>query len=262
MTNFISKIFGILADFKFPKFIQNYLNSWYVRHFKINMSEFKNPSEYKSLNELFTRTLQIPREICKDKSAFLSPSDGQIYAFGIADKFSAISVKGAFYDTKTLLDDFFCDQENLFYINIYLSPKDYHHYHAPCDMQILSALYIPGELKSVAKSVLLKNRNLYSTNERVILKCNANENIFYMIFVGALNVGRMKFDFDQTIKTNAKFGKNLYKYENLFITKGEHLGNFELGSTILILCEKDFLNYSKLSQKDIKFGEILANFKI
>ncbi len=261
MTNLISKIFGILANFKFPKFFQNFLNSWYVKHFKIDMNEFKNPSDYTSLNELFTRSLQIKREISQDKDSFLSPSDGKIYAFGIADKFSAISVKGAFYDIKTLLDDL-CDKENLFYINLYLSPKDYHHYHSPCDMQILSALYVPGILKSVAKNPLLKNYNLYSTNERVILKCLAQNSIFYLVFVGALNVGKMKFDFDEKIQTNAKIGKNLYEYKNLFIKKGEHLGNFELGSTILILCEKEFIDFSSLTLKDVKFGEILGNFKI
>ena len=57
---------------------------------------------------------------------------------------------------------------NLSYANIYLSPRDYHHYHAPCDLSVLQALYIPADLYSVAKKFLLKIPNLYAKNERVI----------------------------------------------------------------------------------------------
>lgn len=147
---------------------------------------------------------------------------------------------------------------NLSYANIYLSPRDYHHYHAPCDLNVLQALYIPADLYSVAKKFLLKIPNLYAKNERVILKCKMrNGGILWMVFVGALNVGKMRFDFDTRIQTNACANREgaLYEYENLSFKKGEHLGNFELGSTIVLVAQSEFLKFSVSSETAVKFSQ-------
>ena len=147
---------------------------------------------------------------------------------------------------------------NLSYANIYLSPRDYHHYHAPCDLSVLQALCIPADLYSVAKKVLLKIPNLYIKNERVILKCKMrNGGILWMVFVGALNVGKMRFDFDTRIQTNAcaSRAEAFYEYENLNFKKGDHLGNFELGSTIVLVAQSEFLKFSVSSETTVKFSQ-------
>ncbi len=147
---------------------------------------------------------------------------------------------------------------NLSYANIYLSPRDYHHYHAPCDLSVLQALYIPADLYSVAKKLLLKIPNLYAKNERVILKCKIrNGGILWMVFVGALNVGKMRFDFDTRIQTNACANREraLYEYGNLSFKKGDHLGNFELGSTIVLVAQSEFLKFSVSSETAVKFSQ-------
>ena len=152
---------------------------------------------------------------------------------------------------------------NLSYANIYLSPRDYHHYHAPCDLSVLQALYIPADLYSVAKKFLLKITNLYAKNERVILKCKMrNGGILWMVFVGALNVGKMRFDFDTRIQTNAcaNRAEALYEYENLNFKKGDHLGNFELGSTIVLVAQSEFLKFETPANMSVKFGQKIAEF--
>ena len=152
---------------------------------------------------------------------------------------------------------------NLSYANIYLSPRDYHHYHAPCDLSVLQALYIPADLYSVAKKFLLKIPNLYAKNERVILKCKMpGGGILWMVFVGALNVGKMKFDFDTRIQTNACASRSeaLYEYENLNFKKGDHLGNFELGSTIVLVAQSEFLKFETPTDTSVKFGQKIAEF--
>ena len=152
---------------------------------------------------------------------------------------------------------------NLSYANIYLSPRDYHHYHAPCDLSVLQALYIPADLYSVAKKLLLKIPNLYAKNERVILKCKMrNGGILWMVFVGALNVGKMRFDFDTRIQTNAcaSRAEALYEYENLKFKKGDHLGNFELGSTIVLVAQSEFLKFETPTDTSVKFGQKIAEF--
>lgn len=152
---------------------------------------------------------------------------------------------------------------NLSYANIYLSPRDYHHYHAPCDLSVLQALYIPADLYSVAKKFLLKIPNLYAKNERVILKCKMpSGGILWMVFVGALNVGKMRFDFDTRIQTNAcaSRAEALYEYENLSFKKGDHLGNFELGSTIVLVAQSEFLKFETPANMSVKFGQKIAEF--
>ena len=341
MRSFISRIFGVIAAVKFPKFIQNFINRKYVEFFKIDMSEFDSPQSYASLNALFTRRLLRPREIAVDERAFISPSDGVIFESGCCADLRAFSVKGCEYSLSELLGRTFTASEsggaaknlydeavatnrsgevgtgcakdagagmkfcavqakiissgatyaasgvraeiysdessvsretsaedaqdgentssvNLSYANIYLSPRDYHHYHAPCDLSVLQALYIPADLYSVAKKFLLKIPNLYAKNERVILKCKMrNGGILWMVFVGALNVGKMRFDFDTRIQTNACANREgaLYEYENLSFKKGDYLGNFELGSTIVLVAQSEFLKFSVLSETAVKFSQ-------
>lgn len=261
MTNFISKIFGLVANFKFPTPVQNFINKKYVEFFNIDLSEFLAVESYKSLNELFTRRLIKNREFSAEKSDFISPSDGVIFECGKSENFKAFSIKDRPYNVAELLGVLAPKSlQNFEYANIYLSPKDYHHYHSPCDLQILSALYIPAKLYSVARKALLKVDKLYEKNERVILKCKMpNDRILWLIFVGALNVGKMKFDFDERIQTNAKNRKiTRYDYENLCVKKGEHLGNFELGSTIVIIAENDSLSFEIKTSEMIKFSQNFA----
>ena len=250
MRGLISRIFGFVAAVKFPRFLQAFINEKYVSGFKIDMSEFKEPNEYESLTALFTRELQRPRNFDVSPQAFISPSDGTCLERGC--------VKGHEYGIAELLGDSMERRERdteLEYVNIYLSPRDYHRYHAPCDMRILSALYVPGELYSVAVSALLKVPNLYAKNERVVLKCElASGKKMWLVFVGALNVGKMKFDFDARIQTNAG-NVALYEYENLSAKKGEQLGMFELGSTILILSEQGAVKFDLAAEQKLKYGD-------
>ena len=83
-----------------------------------------------------------------------------------------------------------------------------------------------------------------------------------MVFVGALNVGKMRFDFDTRIQTNACASRSeaLYKYENLNFKKGDHLGNFELGSTIVLVVQSEFLKFETPANMSVKFGQKIAEF--
>ena len=201
--NLFSQIFGKVAKLNFFKPLQELINSFYVKLFKIDMSEFKPASEYKNLNELFTRELLKPREFDAADEIFISPVDGTCLSFGTTKELEAFSIKGMSYGLKELLGQGELEGEFDF-ANIYLSPKDYHHYHAPCDITIKKAVYIPGKLYSVAVKWLGKVDSLYTKNERVALLCEMkNGKKLWLVFVGALNVGKMRFCFDERIQTNA-----------------------------------------------------------
>ena len=260
--NLFSQIFGKVAKINFFKPLQELINSFYVKLFKIDMSEFKPANEYKNLNELFTRELLKPREFDAADEIFISPVDGTCLSFGTTKELEAFSIKGMSYGLKEFLGQGELEGEFDF-ANIYLSPKDYHHYHAPCYITIKKAVYIPGKLYSVAVKWLGKVDSLYTKNERVALLCEMkNGKKLWLVFVGALNVGKMKFCFDDRIQTNAMANfTQIYEYENLHIKKGERLGNFELGSTIVILSEKDAIEYNLFENKELKFAEAIGRIR-
>lgn len=263
LDSMISRIFGCVAGFKFPKLIQKCINNCYASYFKIDMSEFWRADTYESLNALFTREFIKQREIDKAQNTFISPCDGVCLTLGSSSGDSAFSIKGSEYRLSELLGGAMSDYEinaGYDFANIYLSPKDYHHYHAPCDLLIKRAIHIPGRLFSVSPKALKKIDSLYTKNERVVLECQTNENKkIWLVFVGALNVGKMNFAFDRRIKTNAKANQmQTYNYDELSVKKGERLGNFELGSTIVIVSQNDTIKYGIKDGEEIKFGKSIG----
>ena len=142
----------------------------YVKIFKIDMSLFKeeNPCNYPTLNALFIREKK-DIEFYDDEDVVCSPSDGLITEYGEIEENKAYQIKGKSYDITELIPN--NKLNGGFFINIYLSPKDYHRYHTPIDMQVLSATHIPGALYPVNIPSLQKRDNLFIKNERVVLKC-------------------------------------------------------------------------------------------
>jgi phosphatidylserine decarboxylase len=267
LTNKISQKFGKFANTKFPKPIQNLINKAYVNLLGLDMSEFQNPSQYPSLNALFTRELLKDRKFDKSKDNFISPADSFISVAAKLQLHKSLQIKGMKYDINELLTQYI-DKKNIQklynseYVNFYLSPKDYHRYHSPYFFKLTKAIYVPGRLIPVNIPALNRYDNLFVKNERVILECQTDNKLFYMVFVGALNVGKMKFFFDDRICTNNNTTKiQIYKYDNLHIAKGECLGYFEMGSTILIFWEKDFISLKPIQDTKVKYGDIVAVVK-
>jgi len=263
LTNKVSQIFAKFANYEFLAPIQNFVNNAYVNLLGLDMSDFKDPKEYKCLNALFTRELVKKRKFDKSNDTFISPADSFITVATKCEKNKAFQIKGISYTLEKLLS--FIELENIKklydseYVNFYLSPKDYHRYHMPYTAKIKKAVYIPGKLIPVNIPALKFYDELFTENERVVIECEVTDKLFYMVFVGALNVGKMRFFFDEKIQTNANKNKiEIYEYSDLEIAKGECLGYFEMGSTILLFWEKNFIKLVDLNNKKIKFGDIIA----
>lgn len=263
ITNIISQYFGGFAKTQFPSFIQKIINSTYVKFLGLDMSEFRNPKFYKSLNDLFTRELAIPRQIDKTENSFISPTDSFITQAGKLDKELLLQIKGMEYSVEEMLTyhcaDNFNRVNNGEYMNFYLSPKDYHRYHAPIDFKIQRLIHVPGKLYPVNLKYLNKQIDLFIENERVILECIHNEKLFYMVFVGALNVGQMVFTFEPKVETNSEIRDiQIYEYEDLNVQKGDCLGYFKMGSTVVMVWEEGFVKLEELVDTSVKFGQDIA----
>ena len=263
VTNIISRGFGKFASHRFHPILQKFINSSYVNLLKLDMQEFKEPKEYASLNELFTRELIEKRAIDHDQRSIISPTDSLVTACGKLHRNISLQIKGMEYSIDELLKG--CDPEKIAsiydgsFINFYLSPRDYHRYHVPCDMQILRVVHIPGKLYPVNLRFLRKKLDLFIENERVVLECrNVHGKIFYIVLVGALNVGKMTLVFESRIETNKNRYLSVYEYDNLWMKKGELLGYFKMGSTVVILFEKDSVELCVKTNQKIRFGQRVA----
>jgi len=266
LTNKISTLFHKFASYEFPKTIQSFINRGYVNILGLDMKEFKDPTQYNTLNKLFTRELNVQRAIEHSLDTFISPCDSFVTQCGDIEEESVLQIKGMQYNLKELLTDeiFYDDFEkvkNGKYMNFYLSPKDYHRYHSIYNCHITKLIHIPGKLYPVNFTYLNKKENLFIENERVVMECKTTDDkLFYMVFVGALNVGKMAFTFEPEINTNNTdiIYPKVYTYDNLYVQKGECLGYFEMGSTVLVFWEKDFVELENLINTKVSFTDKIA----
>jgi len=268
MTSIVSKYFGIFASKAFSPWFQHIVNKSYVSLMGLDMSDFHAPSSYKTLNKLFTRRFREPRSFSLNESDFISPCDAYITECGDLDGEFALQIKGMTYSVSELLGDHFSEAEKAQvnggqFMNFYLSPKDYHRYHIPVNLTILKAVHIPGKLYPVNIPSLNKRLNLFIENERVVLACETQEKkLFYMVLVGALNVGKMQIGFDSNIQTNASTQQaKSYNYKNLHLQKGEDFGCFEMGSTVVIISEPELLELTITTEQTVRFGQTIASLK-
>ena len=268
MTSLFSQGFGKLANTHFPTPIQNLINKGYVGLMGLDMSEFRDPTTYETLNALFTRHLEQPRDYSSDPKDFISPCDAYITECGRIHENIAMQIKGMYYDVNAFLGSEIADEKKALlvdgeYINCYLSPKDYHRYHVPCDLTVRKAVHIPGKLYPVNIPYLKKQPNLFIENERVVIECELeNGKIFYLVLVGALNVGVMQVAFEPKIKTNSSVTEvTVYEYEEgIKLSKNDDLGCFEMGSTIIILAEPETLERTVAQGEKISYAQTIARF--
>ena len=266
-SSIASRLFGKFASKEFCPVFQNLINKTYVKLMKVDLSECASSDKYSSLNALFTRSLGQPREFSSSEDDIISPCDAFISECGDITSEKALQIKGHPYIVSNLLGNYInrAQKDRLVdgkYLNFYLSPKDYHRYHVPIDMRVKKAVHIPGKLYPVNFKWLKKIPELFIENERVVLECyTKEEKLFYMVFVGALNVGKMQFIFDHNIQTNAKTSmEQPYMYKNLWLKKGDEFGRFEMGSTIVMFFEKGTVELTCKRDEPVRFTDIVAKY--
>lgn len=237
----LTTLAGKLANLQQTE-VKNFLIKNFIQRFNVNMQEAleENPENYPTFNDFFIRKLK-PNLRQISRAPIVSPVDGTISEFGIIIKNQLIQAKGINYTTEQLLA---CNpakakafQDGLF-ITLYLSPKDYHRVHMPVDGTLTEMIYIPGKLFSV-NPVLQKNREgLFAKNERIVAFFDTKFGKMAMVMVGATIVGNISTSWHGQIRRTSQKQRFLYpsiKKEKTFYAKGEEIGYFNLGSTVILL---------------------------
>ncbi len=267
----LTRLAGLLAS-KQCGTLTTKVIAWFVQRYGVNMAEAANSdiASYKSFNEFFTRPLkQGARPLAK--AAFICPVDGAISQFGSIEKDQIFQAKNHNYSTLALLagnlslaEKF----ENGHFACLYLSPKDYHRIHMPCDGALISMAYVPGDLFSVNPSTAANVPNLFARNERVVCEFeSAQHGTFVMVLVGATIVGSMATVWHDAANgiINPPRSSNIrtwtYDGKNIVIKQGDEMGRFLLGSTVVMCFEKDALQFNADWQPatPIRLGEKMSD---
>jgi phosphatidylserine decarboxylase len=195
--------------------------------------------------------------------------DGAISQFGSIEKDQIFQAKGHSYSTLALVagnSSLAVKFENGHFACLYLSPKDYHRIHMPCDGTLKSMAYVPGALFSVNPTTAANVPNLFARNERVVCEFESTQHgTFVMVLVGATIVGSMATVWhnakDNIINPPRTPNIRTWNYENIQLKQGDEMGRFLLGSTVVMLFEKDALQFNAdwQSAKTIKLGEKMGN---
>lgn len=253
-NNYYSRLFGLSARLSRNK-ILNFCIKKYIQKYKINIDDYIIPEKgFKNFNDFFTR--KIKPELRPIGNGLVSPVDGIIYDKGLIYENKTILVKGNYYQLEELTKETNLNHKS--FCVFYLSPSNYHRVHAPFDMNINKIKNIPGSLFSVNEKILIKKQNVYCRNERIVIRGNSEFGDFIMVFVGAANVGKIKIHTEPRVTTNQWRAKsNEFEYQNpIKIKKGEELGFFEVGSTVILSIDNEILKDICFNVNDvIKMGE-------
>ena len=263
-TSAISTAFGKFASKEFSPKVQSFINKGYVKLMGLDMSSFDEPSNYPTLNKLFTRAFVTVPPLPQDDTALISGVDALITDAGTITDGKAYQIKGMSYDINTLFGEYHeglaAKLEGGEFINFYLSPKDYHRYHMPMTLKILSLTHIPGKLYPVNFPLLRNMKDLFIENERVVIECEDEKGrTQVLVLVGALNVGKMVVTFEENINTNSDLREpQHYTYENLTLQRGDLFGWFEMGSTILTFSQKGSIIPEVSIDQKVSFTDVLG----
>ena len=223
---------------------------WFVGRYNVNMAEAANPdiASYKSFNEFFTRPL---KEGARPQAAadFISPVDGAISQFGPIERDQIFQAKGHSYSTTALVggDRKLAEQfENGSFATLYLSPRDYHRIHMPCAGKLTRMIYVPGELFSVNPTTARGVPGLFARNERVVCVFDSEFGPFVLTLVGATIVGSMATVWHGMVNPPRPGVVREWRYDeqNIVLKKGDEMGRFLLGSTVVMLFPKDTLAFN------------------
>lgn len=245
----VSRITYWLTRLKTP--LKNPAIRLFIRTFEVDLSEavHKHPDQYSSFNEFFTRKLRPgARPFSTEPNSIISPADGRISQIASYENDRVVQAKGQYFSMRQLLGEAseygsLCESGK--FTTIYLSPKDYHRVHMPYDGVLKEMIYIPGRLFSVAPYSAEVIQGLYSRNERVVSIFKITMGYMAVVMVGAVNVSAIEMSWRGLVTPPRGKAINRKKYVDIELKKGEELGIFNMGSTVILAFESNSVEWHK-----------------
>lgn len=240
----------------------------FIRFFKVDMSEAveTNPHAYGSFNEFFTRPMKPKaRPIAKGPDMIVSAADGRVSQSGPIREGRIFQAKGHDYSVlellggdETLARQFECGS----FMTIYLSPRDYHRIHMPMGGRLEHMLYVPGRLFSVAPYAVTVIPRLFARNERMAAIFSSDRGRFAVVMIGAVNVAAIETVWAGLVTPPHRSAMRREDYESrdLRYPMGEEIARFNMGSTAILLFEKDMaeLDTRLIPETPLRMGQSIG----
>ena len=244
----ITRAAGWLAERRWGS-VTHFIIKAFAKQYQVNLAEAEksSPSDYATFNEFFIRPLKAgvrPIEAAPDYLCL--PADGRVSESGKIDANRLIQAKGHFFTLETLLaedTEMAAKFQDGDFITSYLSPSDYHRVHMPCDATLRKMVYVPGELFSVNPFLAEHVPNLFARNERLICEFETEFGPMVQILVGATVTASMSTVWAGVVNPPRPDEVVEYHYNTegegvIRLSKGEEMGAFRLGSTVINLFPK------------------------
>ncbi len=266
----LSRLVGKLAETRLP-WLKNLLITQFIRAYDVNMAEAQEaePEAYANFNAFFTRALRDGARPIAEGAQLACPADGAISQIGEIKAGRIFQAKGQDYSLLKLLGgDQSLEAEFLggSFATIYLSPKDYHRVHMPLKGKLRSMHYIPGQLFSVNTTTAENVTDLFARNERTVCVFDTEHGPMAMILVGAMIVAGIETVWEgqvAPIERRIRVSDYTKPPTSLELEKGEEMGRFKLGSTVILLFGQDKIEWLEnfSAGTPTRLGEALAQPK-
>ena len=268
---YLTQLAGWFAQQKWGA-VTHFVIKAFAKKYNVDMSEAKkeNFSDYESFNQFFIRELKDDaRKINENPTALCLPADGRVSQIGHIDDDRLLQAKGHFFSLSDLLagdEELVNTFKNGEFATIYLSPRDYHRVHMPCDATLRKMIYVPGDLFSVNPFLAEHVPNLFARNERVICVFDTAFGPMVQILVGATITASMSTVWAGVINATRTGEVKVWTYQGdnaIQLTKGQEMGAFQLGSTVINLFPANSVTLAEHLEVDVpvRMGEILATMK-
>jgi len=259
----LSRAAGRLAEVRWPAFVLRPFLRFYARAFGVDLTEAAEPLEsFATFNAFFTRRLRAgARPTAGTEGVVVSPSDSRLRAIGPVPPDGRLEqIKGLDYAIDALLGS--AEDAAPFrggaHATLYLSPAMYHRVHSPVDGRVRSWTYVPGRLFPVNAAGVRSVPGLFTRNERVALFLDTEAHgPVAVVLVGAANVGRISLAFADLVTNRGRPAERVVLAEPARLRRGDEIGAFNLGSTVILLVADPALVPAAASGDVVRVGQAL-----
>ena len=268
----LSRLVGRLAHSESPRLSQLLIRA-FARRFKVDMSEAAEPelTAYSSFNAFFTRPLRadarpLARAAELPAESLICPVDGTVSQAGGIAAGRIFQAKGHDFTTARLLgrhSEGATEYDAGRFATLYLSPRDYHRIHMPFDGTLRRMTLVPGRLFSVNPTTTERVPGLFARNERLVCEFDTPHGPAALVLVGAMIVASIATVWAGTVAPQrpGKADVTTWTYESDAprLKRGDEMGRFLLGSTVVMLAPADGPDWTRSLQpgQTVQVGEAL-----
>jgi phosphatidylserine decarboxylase len=263
----LSNLTGRAARAPVPASIHQAVMRLFVRAYGVTLDEARGAIEdYATFADFFARELKDgARTVDRAEDGIVSPVDARVSQLGQVEAGHCLQAKGITFPLDKLLGEGrrALDLEGGSFITLYLSPRDYHRFHAPLGGTITGYQYLPGQFWPVNGPSVRTQDAVYALNERLVTWLDTPAGKMAYVAVGATCVARIQAAYDSVVTHDGQPARSHTYPRAIRIDKGDEIGRFEMGSTVILLFERGRVRWDPAlaPEAPVRMGQRIGVFR-